>query len=205
MKYISLHLGPMATNAYIVYNEATLSAVIFDPGYDADRVVRELSRNSLKLEYVFLTHGHSDHIDAVNSIIEKTSAGLVMCYEDIELVGSPELNYSYMVYGKETKITHIPNIIMHDQDIVSVDGINVLCLKTPGHTKGSCVYIIDDIMISGDTLFQNGCGRTDLYGGSKTALGNSLRRLLSLPRDYTVLPGHGPATTLSEQKRYFMI
>ncbi len=195
-------LGDMPTNSYIIYNENTGSAAIFDPAADCPKILRILTKNSLSLKYIFLTHGHADHIGALNELRESTGAKLVMPLDDILLLQNCYNNCSYPIFGESYTVDFPPDIILNDGDIFMFEDIAIACMLTPGHTIGSCVYLIDDIMISGDTVFKGGIGRTDLYSGSYPMMKASLNRLYAVKFNYTVLPGHGYATTLNEEKQY---
>lgn len=200
MKYITVQLGMMPTNSYIIYDEITLNAAIIDPAADCAKIERYLSRYSLNLKYVLLTHGHADHIGAVNEVISKTGAKLVMTSEDVDMIFEPFYNESNLIFGIDYIIEKYPEILLSDGDVLNFDGICIECLHTPGHTKGSCVYVCDGVCFSGDTIFYRGCGRTDLYGGSESELRKSLAKLYSIKENLTVLPGHMYPTTLDDER-----
>ncbi len=204
MKYITLSLGMMPTNSYIVYDENTLNAAIIDPAADCAKIERYLDRSSLKLKFILLTHGHADHIGAVNELKRKTGAKLVMTKDDVDMIFDASYNESRLIFAEEYVIEDYPEIILSDSDVLCFDSIRIECIHTPGHTKGSCVYICDGLMFSGDTLFSRGYGRTDLYGGNVSALRASLERLYSLDENLTVLPGHMSPTTLDEERNLFI-
>lgn len=201
MKYISLQLGDMPTNSYIVYDENSGSAVIVDPAANCPRILRTLEKYGLMLKYILLTHGHADHILAVNELRDATGALLAIHKNDAELLSNYEHNYSLAIFGEVCNIEKTPDIILSGGETLCCDGLRFSVMHTPGHTAGSCVYIIEDIMLSGDTLFAGGYGRTDLYGGSTPDLKKSIEKLFSLDRDYKLLPGHGYETTLFAEKR----
>ena len=204
MKYITVALGMMPTNSYIVYDESTLKAAIIDPAADCAKIERYLNRYSLDLKYILLTHGHADHIGAVNELKEKTDAKLVMTSADVDMIFESAYNESRLIFGEEYVIDAYPEIILEDGDVLDFDGVNIKCIHTPGHTKGSCVYVCEDLMFSGDTLFYQGCGRTDLHGGSAADLRASLNKLYSIKENLTVLPGHMYPTTLDKERNLFM-
>ncbi len=203
MKYITVALGMMPTNSYIIYDESTMNAAIIDPAADCAKIERYLDRYSLNLKFILLTHGHADHIGAVNEIKKKTEAKLVMTNEDIDMISEPLYNESNLIFGYEYTIEDYPDIILNDGDVLNFDGVFIECVHTPGHTKGSCVYLCEDIMFSGDTLFCQGFGRTDLYGGNGIELVNSLKKLYKMDKNFTVLPGHMSPTKLDDERNLF--
>lgn len=203
MRYITVALGMMPTNSYIIYDENTHNAAIIDPAADCAKIERYLNRFSLSLKYILLTHGHADHIGAVNELKKKTGAMLVINNEDADMIFEPFYNESYLIFGEDYAINDYPEIVMYDKDVLNFDSIFIECVHTPGHTKGSCVYLCEDLMLSGDTLFCQGYGRTDLYGGDTSRLKDSLKKLYDLDKNYTVLPGHMKSTTLDSERYLF--
>lgn len=196
MEIKTINCGLLDTNCYIL-SEGT-DAVIFDPDGDENIILSYL--NGLTLRAVILTHGHFDHIGAVDDICRKTGADLYINAEDEEMLEDPYKNASFLLPGSNVVCTTQPLLFDGDTHLYFGD-IHLEVLHTPGHTKGSSCFISGDILISGDTLFRSGLGRTDLYGGSTEEEFASLRKLFALEGDYTVYPGHGPKTTLRREKR----
>ncbi len=204
MKYITVPLGMMPTNSYIIYDENTMNAAIIDPADDCAKIERYLNRYSLNLKFILLTHGHADHIGAVNELLEKTDALLVMTNEDTDMISESVYNESRLIFGYDYAIERYPDIVLDDETVLNFDGVYIECIKTPGHTKGSCVYLCENLMLSGDTLFYQGFGRTDLYGGNENDMRQSLKKLYDIDMNFTVLPGHMSQTCLDDERNLFI-
>ncbi len=196
MKIKTINCGLLDTNCYIL-SEGT-DAVIFDPDGEKEKIYSLL--DGLTLRAVILTHGHFDHIGAVDDICRETGADLYINAEDAEMLEHTDKNAAFLLPGSDVVCTTPPKLFDGDNDMNFGD-IHLKVIHTPGHTKGSSCFICGDILISGDTLFRSGIGRTDLYGGDTAEEFASIRKLFALEGDYTVYPGHGPKTTLKREKR----
>jgi glyoxylase-like metal-dependent hydrolase (beta-lactamase superfamily II) len=196
MEIKTINCGLLGTNCYIL-TEGT-DAVVFDPDGEKDKIYSLLEGYDLRA--VILTHGHFDHIGAVDDICRETGTDLYINVLDAEMLEDPRKNASFLLPESNIICTTPPKFFDGDNDMYFGD-IHLSVLHTPGHTKGSSCFICGDILISGDTLFRSGIGRTDLYGGDTMEEYNSIRKLFALDRDYTVYPGHGPKTTLKKEKR----
>jgi len=203
MEIKRLVLGLVRTNCYIVYSEDTKKAVIIDPAADSRRIMEEISELGVVPEAVLLTHGHFDHMLAAESLKNGYQIPICVHKADAELVKHPELNCS-------EQFLHMSYSIVADEELEDGQTLRFLdgtftVLSTPGHTEGSCCYYAqkENILFSGDTLFQESVGRTDLPTGSTAKLVNSIREnLFVLPEDTLVLSGHGDQTTIREEKQY---
>ena len=195
----TLPVGYLETNCYIVTDEATRKCAIIDPGADSGTILDYIESNKLTPEVIFLTHGHFDHYMALEAVVEATGAPAYMNKQDVEISrrpGSPHSlkdNDELRQYG--------------EGDVICVGGLVFTVLETPGHSPGSVSLICESALFSGDTLFRDSCGRTDLGGGSMDVLLKSLRRLSELDGDYEVYPGHAESTTLGRERNfnYYMI
>ena len=190
LKIDSMELGIYFVNCYLIREADARSCVVVDPGGNANKVLKYLDENGLTLEAILLTHGHFDHVGAVKDLAEKTGCRVYLHADDLLL---PE------------KFTAGPLYYTHhydEGDVLELAGLTIRVLHTPGHTEGSVCLLIDDVLISGDTLFSHSCGRTDLPGGDPDAIMQSLARLKALAGDYRVLPGHNRATTLAVEREY---
>ena len=190
---LSLHtlpLGAYQTNCYILHQEASSSCVVIDPGYTPEVILDFLAGKGLTLEAILLTHGHFDHVGAVRDLAAETGCRVYLNPGDLSM--PPKLTAGPLYYTDTYS----------EGDTISPAGISFQVLSTPGHTPGSVCLIAEDFLFSGDTLFAGSCGRTDLPGGSTRAIRESLRRLATLPQDYSVHPGHGESTTLAWEKQY---
>ena len=196
MKIHTLPLGDYQTNTYIVENEGRCA--IIDPGYAPETILSFLEKHSLAVDAILLTHGHFDHVGAVERIVEAASCRLWMRQADWSQKLSPLTSYFYPIANCD--FTEVQ--FCEDGETISAAGLAFRVLETPGHTRGSVCYLCDDALFSGDTLFAGSCGRTDLPGGDWNTILASLKRLSELPGEYTVYPGHGNSTTLSQEKLY---
>lgn len=203
MEIKRLVLGLVRTNCYIVYKEDTKKAVIIDPAADSRRIMEEISALGITPEAVLLTHGHFDHMLAADSLRNGYHIPVCVLKEDAELLKVPKLNCSEqflrMAYGISAD-----EELTDGQKLVFLDGAFTV-IATPGHTEGSCCYYAaeEDILFSGDTLFQGSVGRTDLPTGRAAQLSVSIReKLFVLPDNTLVLSGHGDETTIGEEKQY---
>ena len=190
LKIHTLVLGSYQTNCYIIHDESSKSCCVIDPGYTPDVILEELHRLGLTLEAVLLTHCHFDHVGGVKELAAETGCRVYLCPEDLTMPP--------MFTGGRLHYTHT----YEEGDTLSLSGLTIQVIHTPGHTPGSVCLLIENTMFSGDTLFAGSCGRTDLPGGNWTAIRKSLIRLSSLETNYWVRPGHGESTTLAEEKRY---
>lgn len=206
MQVISLVVGPISTNCYIVFCERTREAVVIDPGFDRfdeDIVLGKIRELGLSVKYIINTHGHIDHISGNAKLKRETGAKIAVHADDAEMLIDPSKNYFigalFSTYGVSP-----PDILLKDGDEIRVGDIRIRVLHTPGHTPGSISLYIEEegVVFTGDTLFAGSIGRTDLPGSSHEKIMRSIReKLLSLPDETRVYPGHGPETTIGIERR----
>jgi hydroxyacylglutathione hydrolase len=196
-----LKVGQMQTNCYILCDKVNNKAAIIDPGYDANRIASALEDTECTAEYIILTHAHYDHIAAVHELKQKTGAKLVVYVGELEALNDTAKNL-YTAFGDTTFQPFAPEILVHDRDSIQLGMLELGFLHTPGHTSGSCSILCQDCIFTGDTLFKEDVGRTDLPTGSAQAMQSSVRRLLALAGEYRVFPGHGDFTTMSQEREY---
>ncbi len=198
MKIITLPLGEMQTNCYILTDEKSGESAVVDPGIYLPVLEEEIKDKNIK--YILLTHGHFDHVWGVKELKEKTGAKVVISRKDSACLGDCEHNLCHEVGIKMNECR--ADILVSDKDKLSLGDEEIEVLATPGHTDGSVCYLCKKsrIMISGDTLFCRTCGRTDMLGGDPMKMLDSLRLLKALDGDYTVYPGHNRKTTLDEER-----
>lgn len=190
----TLPLGPMPTNCHIIRQGDT--AIIIDPA-DRSEYVENLVKNC-KDAAVFLTHGHFDHIQGVAKL-SRLGAKVYVHHDDAPALSSSELSMADY-FG----FSHTPchaDFTFSDGDEFDFEGLKLRVIHTPGHTPGSCCFIVDNAIFSGDTVFKGTVGRTDTFGGSTSALLKSLEKLKSLNGSYTIYTGHGESTDLSFEKK----
>lgn len=204
MKLYSLTVGMLATNCYIQVNEETREAIVVDPGGGAKTILNFLeSIKPVQVVAIFLTHGHSDHIFALNEVRRATGAKVYISREDAPDLLDANRNLSFFV--GTTVECQAADGFFEDGTELQVAGFTFQVLATPGHTKGGvCLYdAADGFVYAGDTIFCESIGRTDLPGGSYRQLLASIKeKLLPLPDEVYLLPGHGPKTTVGwERKR----
>ena len=192
----------MEENTYIITDESTGLSAIIDPNLedsDINKLLEEYNVNK-----ILLTHGHFDHLWSAEELRKKTGAEIFIHEGDARLALKPELNLSPMA-GKNLSVK--ADVTLKDGDTIALGGTNFTVLHTPGHTAGSCCYISENCIFSGDMLFCGSVGRTDFPTGRFSQMEESVRLLKALKRDYTVYPGHGEKTTLDFEIKtnpYFM-
>lgn len=204
MRMSKLVVGPVATNCYIVSDENTKEAFIIDPGAEPDRIIEKVKEIGVSVKAILLTHGHFDHISAVNELKREFSVDVYVGQEDADLMADMELNVSYM-FGMPYAAR--ADKILRDGDMLEIAGFSIKVLFTPGHTKGGVCYYFEkeNVAFSGDTLFQQSVGRTDFPTGSARVLSESIKnKLMVLPEDLQLFPGHGDSTTVGYEKKYNM-
>ncbi|CAD2075976.1 MBL fold metallo-hydrolase [Phocicoccus pinnipedialis] len=196
MEIITLPLGPLETNCYIIYNEDK-KAIVFDPSYDGKKILSEIKSRGLEVEGIFLTHTHFDHIGALNMVAKDLDVMTYLGGEEYEWIENPALNGSSR-YG-ESVIAKVKREEIKEGSF-ETPSFKFEVLATPGHSPGSKSYVFDNLVISGDVLFNKGVGRTDLYMGNEKELMHSIKeKLFKLDEDMDVYPGHGMPTTIIEE------
>lgn len=196
-------VGPVSTNCYIVSNEKTKEAFIIDPGEEAERIEKKILEEQLDLKAILLTHGHFDHMMAVNDLLEKHHVDVYIGENETELLGDPYQNCSGSMMN-QPYITKAHKVL-RDNEIVEMAGMNIKVLYTPGHTIGGVCYYMEaeGVLFSGDTVFCQSVGRSDLPTGNGRVLQESIRKkIVPLPDDVQIFPGHGDDTVLSYEKTY---
>lgn len=189
LKIHVLPLGDYQTNCYIVHEENSTDCLIIDPGYEPEIISSYLEEKGLTPAAILLTHCHFDHVGAVKDLAAQYDCKVFL--DKKELAMPPMLTNGPLYYTDG----------YGDGDTLTLAGIPIQVLETPGHTPGSVCLIMEDTLFSGDTLFAGSCGRTDLPCGDARAMRDSLRRLAALSENYRVCPGHGPSSTLNREKQ----
>ena len=191
-----LIVGPMAVNCYVVADAATKEACVIDPGAEPEKIKRSLRKHSLDLRFIINTHGHADHIGA-NGYFD---APVFIHRLEADFLQDPEKNLSGPL-GFLLKPSH-PARLLEDEEVLILGGTELEVIHTPGHTPGSISVRASDIVFTGDALFAGGIGRTDFSYGDEGLLLASIRdRLLVLPDETIMHPGHGDSSTIGEERR----
>jgi glyoxylase-like metal-dependent hydrolase (beta-lactamase superfamily II) len=195
--------GPFGTNCYLAVNDSTKEAVIVDPAGLPENLMECVKNEGLRIQAVLLTHAHFDHIMGIDAVIEKYGQMPVYVHqEDLRMLEDASLNLSGGLGGG---YTYMGGEAVADGQALSLAGCEFQVFHTPGHTPGGACYYVeaDKVLFSGDTLFQMSVGRTDFPGGSMSELVRSIEeKLLILPEDTHVYPGHMGTTTIGEEKGF---
>lgn len=187
-------------NCFILGCEDTREAVVIDPGDDADQILMILAKEKLTVKYLINTHGHFDHVGANRRMKEVTGAKLAIHPDDVPMLS--ELSRSAASFGLSAENSPEPDLLLHDKDTVRFGNITLTVIHTPGHSRGGIALYTPGHLFAGDTLFAGSIGRTDLPGGDyDTLIASIKRKLLVLPDDTVVYTGHGPETTIADEKR----
>lgn len=203
MIFESIAVGPLSVNCYIVACEQSREGIVVDPGGDVELIISLVQKHGLKIGTIINTHGHFDHIGGNAQALETFGARLLIHHADSPMLcRSAEVARKYGLQGENSP----------EADAYLTDGMDITfgtcllkVLHTPGHTLGGCCLYFEEekIVITGDTLFADSIGRSDLPGGSHEQLLESIRtKLFTLPDDVVAYPGHGPQTTIGHEKRY---
>lgn len=201
MEIKKLVLGACITNCYIVASQKG-NCVIIDPADEAEKIIDEVEKNGWNVKYIFVTHGHTDHILALQKVRDKFGAPVVISQvdawrlEDEELINErPYVTVPYIAQKADQTVC--------DGDIVEVDEMSFLFYGMPGHTEGSMAIILEDVIFTGDTLLKENHGKTTLPGGNEQMLIDSINKLAKeLTGDYRILTGHREETTLEHERRF---
>ena len=195
-------LGSVFTNCYFLMNKETKEMIIVDPADSPELIEQKVLQMGGRPVAILLTHGHFDHILAANEVKEKYGAKLYACQEEEGMLMNPQLS---LTSYKDANYVVKADVLLTDLEIFEEAGFRIQAIHTPGHTKGSCCYYIADetVLMSGDMLFYESVGRSDLPTGSTAQIVQSLHKLLkALPDETDVFPGHDCQTTIGHEKRY---
>lgn len=189
-------IGPIQTNCYLIYGEKSLKGALIDPGAYSEEIDKYIKELKLDMQFILNTHGHADHISG-NSFY---NLPIYIHEADEACLSDSDKNLSYFS-GENIKPMKAEKLLK-DADVVSLGDISMEIIYTPGHTLGGISVLAGDVLFSGDTLFFEGIGRTDLPGGSYESLAKSIReRIFTLQDSVKVYPGHGPETTIAHEKK----
>ena len=193
-----LVVGPFEANCYIVGSESSKEGMIIDPGAEAEVILGEVKDLGLEIRSIVLTHGHIDHIGALKEVKEATGAEVVIHTDEAESLQEQPLS---KLFGLSHPTPPSPGRLLHDGDSIDAGDLHFLVLHTPGHTPGGICLMGEGVIFTGDTLFNCGIGRADFPGGNYSQLMNSIHtKLMILPDNTTVYPGHGPETTIGTER-----
>lgn len=197
-----------ACTTYILYNKDN-GGIVVDPGYNVNNcLIKHIQKINVNVVGVLLTHGHFDHIAALEDIFNAyPNASLYVSEDEIGVIENPKYNLSAFNKGWfNHQLTFVPEktIKLMDYELFDAAGYEIEMIKTPFHTKGSCCFYVkeENILFSGDTLFSLSIGRSDLPTGSERTIDSSLRKLINLPAETKIYPGHGPSTSLDRELKH---
>ncbi len=194
-------VGPLQCNCSVIGDETSHEAIVIDPGADISRVLDVVNRHGLRVTQILITHGHIDHVGGAMKLKQATGAPVLINKDDAPQLKMLDMQATWIGVAPPGEVTI--DASLEEGMTVSAGGITATILHTPGHTEGStCIYFpAEKKLIAGDTLFAGSIGRTDLPGGNLQKIMRSLHdRVVTLPEDVIVIPGHGPATTIGQEK-----
>ena len=200
--FIHREVGPLACNCYVVGDETTKEAIVIDPGGDAEELAAELAALELKVTAIVATHAHFDHIVAAEHLRQQTGAPFFLHADDHVILDWFEES-GLLFLG--TRLPPPPDVDTSpdEGDVLRAGSTELEVLHTPGHSPGSISLVAPEVVFAGDTLFNGSVGRTDLPGGDTDTLVRAIKnKLFPLGDDVTVYPGHGPPSTLGEERRF---
>lgn len=185
--------GVYAANCYIIMDEDTKETAVIDPGGEADTLIKAIKDMNAKVKYILLTHGHADHTGAAVQLKNELNTPVYISEDDYKLINNGEFMYGDIAGNVDKYI--------NEGDIFTIGSIKIKSILTPGHTPGGVCFLVDDMVFTGDTLFQGSIGRTDLAGGNFETIIKSIKeKLIKLPDDITVFPGHGSESSIGREK-----
>ena len=185
MFVLQIPIGNMGNFSYLIADEKTKKAAVIDPGFDHEKILLQAKKYKLKIKKILLTHAHFDHTTELSAIVQKTKAEI-------------------LIHEREPFQTNLSLTKVRDNQLIRLGGLKIKVIHTPGHTPGSACFLVGNFLFTGDTLFVDSVGRTDLPGGSEAQIIQSLKKLSQLPGNTTIYPGHsynGNYSTIGEQKK----
>ncbi len=201
MKVSRINAGEFGSNCWLVTDDERCESVVIDPSPEIYIIKEALATRGVTVKYILLTHGHFDHMTSCDTLRDLTRAPLCVHRADEDALVNSYINCSRIFMNRD--IVYRPaDILFDDGKKLTFGSLSVKTVHTPGHTRGSCCFIIGDSLFTGDTLFDGSVGRCDLPGGSEDELTISLAKISSLQFDYKIYTGHGSNTTLAKQKIY---
>lgn len=199
MIFEAMTVGSYYSNCYIVASDSTKEAAIIDPGADFNKIDEKIIELGLKPKMIILTHAHGDHICAVNDFVEKYNAKVYVHEDDAEALSDSKINFSKVLFGKDISID--ADVKLKDGDVLDLGDLKLEIIHTPGHTKGGICIKVGNIMMTGDTLFNNSIGRTDFPGGSFEEIIDSIQeKIFKYDEDIIIYPGHNSPSTIKSEK-----
>lgn len=195
-------VGQVQTNCYVVINEVNKECFIIDPGASAKQLAERIRKDELNPVAILLTHGHFDHAGAAEELAKEFGIKIYAHEAEEDTLKDPQKNVSWMVGANET---YHADVFLRDEQELELAGFVIKVFHTPGHTEGGCCYYIQEesVVFSGDTLFAQSVGRTDFPGGSMSQIVRSItEKLMTLPEDTVVYPGHNDPTTIETERMY---
>lgn len=198
MKLISFSPTAWESNSYLLVENG--KAMLIDAGASLEKIAEALGREQAELVGILLTHGHFDHILSIDALREKYSVPVYVHEADATMLTDGRLNAFTYFFGRE-RTWHPAERLLSDKDRIPFGDKKISVISTAGHTRGSVCYLVDDLLFSGDTIFADGYGRTDLSGGNFEELSRSLQTLFTFPKSLRVYSGHGMSATLGDIMR----
>ena len=196
-----LELAPFASNCYIVGDESNKEGMIIDPGAEADRILKRAKDLGLKVKFIVLTHGHMDHVGALKEVKEATNAEIAIHTDDARILQTKDPLGA--IFRLSLQAPPPPDRLLKGGDSIDIGDLHFLVLHTPGHTQGGICLLGEGVVFTGDTLFNFGIGRFDMPGGNGSQLMDSIHtKLMVLPDNTAVYPGHGPETTIGTERQW---
>lgn len=202
MKIEQYCVGQVATNCYFAINEETKEMLIIDPGDSAQMLAEKIKQKNLKPQAILLTHGHFDHAMAAEELAEIFHIKIYAHESEKSTLEQPQRNVSVMIGKRDS---YYADVYVKDGEILNLANMELKVLHTPGHTEGGCCYYLEkeQVVFSGDTLFCQSVGRTDFPGGSMSQIVRSIKeKLMVLPDETKVYPGHMDITTIGKERAY---
>jgi len=198
MEIETLVVGALQSNCYIIWDEKNLDAMVVDPGDEPERITGVIDTKKLKVRFIVCTHGHFDHLGGVAALKGRTGAQIVLHRDDIEIYRNSRKHAAS--WGYEITQPPEPDMFVREGDELPLGGQKFIVLSTPGHSPGGICLYDAGVLVTGDTVFAGSVGRTDLYGGDMEDLKKSFARIISLPPETRILPGHGSPSTVGEER-----
>lgn len=194
-------VGVFAENCWVIGSRRTGEGIVIDPGDQPEDILALAKDMGVNVKVIANTHAHIDHILGVRGVQEKTDAKFLLHEQDLEIARGAARGAAQML-GKEVQPPPDPDAFLSDGDVVEVDGLKLQVIHTPGHTQGSIAFYTEGMLFSGDTLFRGSVGRTDLPGGNQQQeIASIVDKLLTLPDDTVVLPGHMEETRIEHERK----